>query len=93
MTGEVTLRGKVLPIGGLKEKVLAAKQHEIYHVILPRENEKDLADVPEPVRAGMTFHFVENLLEAVRLALREDTVRHPSPPPAQTGAPGLSKTR
>ncbi len=75
MTGEVTLRGKVLPIGGLKEKILAAKQHEIFHVLLPLENEKDLSDISEVLKKGMTFHFVDNLLDVLKLALREDPVR------------------
>lgn len=93
MTGEITLRGKVIPIGGLKEKVLAAKQHEIFHVIIPRENEKDLSEVPESIREGMSFHFVETLLEAVRLALRDDPIRPSAPPPLFPEAPQPAKSR
>ncbi|MEW5765462.1 MAG: endopeptidase La [Acidobacteriota bacterium] len=75
LTGEVTLRGKVLPIGGLKEKILAAKQHDVFEVILPRDNEKDLAEVPESLRQGMRFHLAETLEEVFRLALVEDPFR------------------
>ena len=63
MTGEITLRGRVLPIGGVKEKVLAAKRAGIKHVILPKSNEKDFYDVPENAQKDMTFHFVETLDE------------------------------
>src|SRR5262244_2533047 len=60
MTGEITLRGKVLPIGGLKEKLLAAHRAGVFEVILPKDNEKDLAEVPENLRNEMKLHFVEN---------------------------------
>ena len=69
MTGEVTLRGKVLEIGGLKEKVLAAYRAGLREVILPKPNEKDLRDVPEEVRANMAFTFVRGMDEVLRLAL------------------------
>ena len=69
MTGEITLRGKVLPVGGIKEKVLAARRAGIRHVILPKRNEKDLEDVPENAKKDMTFHFVETLDEVFELAL------------------------
>jgi ATP-dependent Lon protease len=69
MTGEVTLRGKVLEIGGVKEKVLAAHRAGIRDVILPRGNERDLRDVPEDVRGGISFHFVERMDEVIELAL------------------------
>jgi len=69
MTGEITLRGKVLPIGGLKEKVLAAHRSEIMHVILPKENEKDLEKIPEYVRERMFFHPVSTMEEVLFLAL------------------------
>jgi ATP-dependent Lon protease len=61
MTGEVTLRGKVLPVGGIKEKVIAAKSAGITHVILPSKNEKDLEDVADPVRQALTFTFVDEV--------------------------------
>jgi ATP-dependent Lon protease len=75
MTGEVTLRGKVLPVGGLKEKILAAKQHDIFEIILPKDNEKDIMEVPENLRQGMVFHFVDALDGVLRLALKEDPFR------------------
>jgi len=69
MTGEITLRGKVLPVGGIKEKVLAALRSGIKKVILPKLNEKDLEDIPENIRKKMTFFFVEWLDEVFELAL------------------------
>jgi len=69
LTGEVTLRGRVLPVGGIKEKVLAAKRAGIDTVILPRRNEKDLEDVPPSAREAMQFHFVETMDEVLELAL------------------------
>lgn len=73
MTGEVTLRGKVLEIGGVKEKVLAAYRAGLRDVILPRGNERDLREVPEDVRANMEFHFVERMDDVIRIALGEPT--------------------
>lgn len=69
MTGEVTLRGKVLEIGGVKEKVLAAYRAGIREVIMPKSNEKDLRDVPDEVRQNMAFTFVEKMDEVLHLAL------------------------
>lgn len=69
MTGEITLRGKVLPIGGLKEKVLAAHRADIKHVIIPQENEKDLEKIPEYVKEKMIFHPVSSMEEVLFLAL------------------------
>src|SRR5580765_5892266 len=69
MTGEITLRGKVLPIGGLKEKLLAAHRAGLFEVILPKDNEKDLAEVPENLRTAMKLHFVENMDQVLALAL------------------------
>jgi ATP-dependent Lon protease len=67
-TGEITLRGKVLPVGGIKEKVIAAKSAGIRRVILPDKNEKDLEDVAEPVRQALTFHFVNEIDQVLDLA-------------------------
>ncbi len=69
MTGEITLRGDVLPIGGVKEKVLAAKLAGVETVLLPKLNRRDLVEVPETVKKGLTFHFVEHMDEVVELAL------------------------
>jgi ATP-dependent Lon protease len=69
MTGEITLRGKVLPIGGLKEKLLAAHRAGIFEAILPAENKKDLADLPELIKTEMKLHFVEQMDEVLEIAL------------------------
>jgi len=73
MTGEITLRGRVLPIGGVKEKVLGALRAGITSIILPKDNEADLEDVPEEARNVLTFHFVETLQEVLKLALVTET--------------------
>jgi ATP-dependent Lon protease len=69
MTGEITLRGLVLPIGGLKEKTLAAQRAGIKQVVVPKRNEKDLPDIPTEVKEGLAFHFVENVDQVLRIAL------------------------
>ncbi len=69
MTGEITLRGKVLAIGGLKEKLLAALRAGIFEVILPRANEKDIAELPENIKNSIKLHFVENMDEVLKIAL------------------------
>jgi ATP-dependent Lon protease len=69
MTGEITLRGKVLPIGGLKEKLLAAHRAGVFEAIMPKENEKDVADLPEALRKVMKLHFVESMDEVLGIAL------------------------
>jgi len=69
MTGEITLRGRALPIGGLKEKVLGAHRAGIKHIIIPKANEGDIEDVPEEVRSDLTFHPVETLSEVLEIAL------------------------
>jgi ATP-dependent Lon protease len=69
MTGEVTLTGRVLPIGGVKQKVLAAHRAGLREVILPARNQDDLDDVPEEVRAELTFHFAERIGEVLAAAL------------------------
>src|SRR5512145_1079337 len=81
MTGEITLRGKVLPIGGVKEKLLAAHRIGATTVILPRENEKDLADVPKNVLEGLEVHLVDHVDEVLKIALLP-----PDTPPAQVSA-------
>ena len=84
MTGEITLRGKVLPIGGVKEKVLAAHRAGIRTIVLPRENEKDLADIPKAVLDVLKVYMVETMDEVLKIALAE-----PLPPPltARASAP------
>jgi ATP-dependent Lon protease len=69
MTGEITLRGKVLPIGGLKEKLLAAHRAGVFEAVLPKDNEKDIAEVPENLRNQMKLHFVETMDQVLQLAL------------------------
>ena len=69
MTGEITLRGKVLAIGGLKEKLLAAHRAGIFEVLLPADNEKDLAEVPENLKSAMKLHFVKTMDDVLALAL------------------------
>jgi ATP-dependent Lon protease len=71
MTGEISLRGKVFPIGGVKEKVLAAYRIGIHEVILPAANEKDLYKIPKEIREKITFHFVENVDEVLQIALKD----------------------
>jgi ATP-dependent Lon protease len=69
MTGEITLRGRVLPVGGIKEKVLAAHRAGIKKLIIPKENKKDLEEIPGNVRRKITFVLVENMDEVLREAL------------------------
>jgi ATP-dependent Lon protease len=69
MTGEITLRGKVLPVGGIKDKVLAAYRAGIRTIILSAENDKDLDDLPEEIRSQMEFHLVSNMDEVIKVAM------------------------
>jgi ATP-dependent Lon protease len=82
MTGEITVRGRVLPIGGLKEKMLAAHRQGIYEIVLPRENERDLVDIPENVRKEMKMHFVFSMDEVLKIALEREIVALPLAPTA-----------
>jgi ATP-dependent Lon protease len=74
MTGEITLRGKVLPIGGVKEKLLAAHRFGLKTLILSKENEKDLADIPEEVREDLTIHTVDTIDEVLKFAIEPDKI-------------------
>jgi len=69
MTGEITLRGTILPVGGIKEKVLAAKRAGLDTVILPYQNEKDLIEIPDNVKEKMTFHFAKEMSDVLKLAI------------------------
>ncbi|HEY6227101.1 MAG TPA: S16 family serine protease, partial [Verrucomicrobiae bacterium] len=73
MTGEITLRGRILPIGGVKEKLLAAHRFGIDTIIMPKDNEKDLPEVPEEVRNVLNINLVETIDEVIALALEEPT--------------------
>ena len=74
MTGEITLRGRVLPIGGLKEKALAAYRNGIFDIIIPNDNEKDEVDIPTEIREGIRFHKVNDMIQVLEQALREPIV-------------------
>ncbi|MBU1487822.1 endopeptidase La, partial [bacterium] len=69
MTGEITLRGEVLPVGGIKEKILAAHRFGVKEVIIPYENEKDLIEIPKNVRAKLKIHLIKEMDEVLKLAL------------------------
>ncbi len=77
MTGEITLRGKVLPVGGIKEKILAAKRAGITDILMCRDNEKDINEIPEKYLDGITFHYVENVQDVLSFALLEEKVKNP----------------
>jgi ATP-dependent Lon protease len=96
MTGEITLRGKVLPIGGLKEKLLAALRAGIKEAIIPKENEKDLPEVPENIRGQMKIHLVENMDQVLKYALESPLPDFPEaeqPMPAPAGQPEIPRER
>jgi ATP-dependent Lon protease len=77
MTGEITLRGKVLPVGGIKEKILAAKRAGITDIIICKDNEKDIRQIPEIYLKGVTFHYVENMKDVLDFALLDEKVDNP----------------
>ena len=77
MTGEITLRGKVLPVGGIKEKILAAKRAGITDIVMCQENEKDINEIPDMYLQGVTFHYVENVQDVWRFALTDELVDNP----------------
>ncbi|MHC5353039.1 endopeptidase La [Myroides sp. LJL115] len=76
MTGEITLRGKVLPVGGIKEKILAAKRANIKEIILCKDNKKDIDEIKEDYLKGLTFHFVEKMQEVLDIALLDQKVKN-----------------
>ena len=77
MTGEITLRGRVMPVGGIKEKILAAKRAGIKEIILSKENKKDITEIKEIYLKGLTFHYVVNVAEVLEIALLKDKVKNP----------------
>ena len=77
MTGEITLRGKVLPVGGIKEKILAAKRAGITTIILSKENRKDIDEIPDIYLKGVTFEYVENVQDVLRIALLDEKIENP----------------
>jgi ATP-dependent Lon protease len=93
MTGEITLRGRVLPIGGLKEKLMAAHRHGIFEAIMPADNQKDLPDIPENIRNVMKLHFVENMDEVLKIALESEITALPMPSGVEVGTQPAGETR
>jgi len=77
MTGEITLRGKILPVGGIKEKILAAKRANIKEIILSEENRKDVENIKEIYIRGLKFHYIETIMDALDLSLLKQKVRNP----------------
>jgi len=77
MTGEITLRGRVLPVGGIKEKILAAKRANITEIILSQENEKDINEIQPHYLKGLKFHYVKNMMEVAEIALLKENVAKP----------------
>jgi ATP-dependent Lon protease len=77
MTGEITLRGRVLPVGGIKEKILAAKRARIKEIIVSEENRKDVEDIKEIYIKGLKFHFVDTIMEVLELSLLKEKVKNP----------------
>ena len=76
MTGEITLRGRVLPVGGIKEKMLAAKRNGVTDIVLSIDNERDIKDIKEDYIEGLNFHYVNNMLEVIELALEKEQDRN-----------------
>ena len=77
MTGELTLRGKVLPVGGIKEKILAAKRSGINEIVLSKQNKKDILEINKNYIIGMKFHYVDNLKQVINITLHSEKVEKP----------------
>jgi ATP-dependent Lon protease len=77
MTGEITLRGKVLPVGGIKEKILAAKRASIREIIVSEDNRKDVENINAIYIKGLRFHYVDTIMEVLELALLNQKVKNP----------------
>ena len=91
MTGEITLRGLVLPVGGIKEKVLAARRAGIKHVLLPSKNEKDIKEIKPETLEGLSVHYVRRMSQVIDMTLDTTAIRHPGElftvPTPNNGAP------
>ncbi|MFM7487817.1 MAG: S16 family serine protease, partial [Cytophagales bacterium] len=77
MTGEITLRGKVLPVGGIKEKILAAKRSGIKEIVLSERNKRDIQEIEKSYLKGLMFHYVDTVDEVLKVALLNDKVKNP----------------
>ena len=77
MTGELTLRGKVLPIGGVKEKMLAAKRAKITDIILSKENKKDILEIKKQYIKGLRFHYIDEMIDVIDIVLLKEKVKDP----------------
>jgi len=77
MTGEITLRGKVLPVGGIKEKILAAKRSGIKELILSQKNQRDIQEIEKHYIKGLTFHYVDSVNDVLKVALLKERVKDP----------------
>ena len=94
MTGEITLRGAVLPVGGIKEKVLAAYRAGIKTILLPDWNRKDIADIPDNVQKKISFHFVKDMMDVIKLALEPIHEKKNKKSPAKKNRPvALARTK
>jgi ATP-dependent Lon protease len=89
MTGEITLRGRVLPVGGVREKVLAAYRLKLAQVIMPAKNEKDMVDIPSKARKAIKIHFVEHMDDVLRIALHP-SIKRSTPRKKNTTSTGKS---
>ena len=77
MTGEITLRGKVLPVGGIREKILAAKRAGVKEIILCNENEKNVGEIKDSYLKGLKFHYVKDIKDVLEIALLKQKVKNP----------------
>lgn len=77
MTGEITLRGKVLPVGGIKEKILAAKRSGIREIVLSAKNRRDIEEIEKHYLRGLTFHYIDTVDEVLKIALLKEKVTSP----------------